>query len=244
MTDVDTVIYVDAAAAADAQFDETTHTWTVSGRRARVVIATDGGLPAAPACRADGLRPYLGVAVHGVPNYFVLTGPDIAAQKAYIAKCLAHLSRTGNTRIEVRSSAQRFYNEHSHPTAHRRGHYWRKMGRRIASMFEVRSLGFDLDIDDEVYDGPATVVIDGRHHRAQVRLAGRMDPIDGQYHWQGTVFDTGFDVKLPQDVIVTIDDRTANGRLTERTPWSTFSVAGLGAPPFALDEIEVDVPVR
>lgn len=241
--DVDTVMYVDANAAGDAEFDETTHTWTVRGRRARIVIATDGALPAPLACRADGLRPYLGVAVHGVPNYFVITGPDAAAQKGYIAKCLSHLDRTGSTRIEVRSSAQRFYNEHSRGSAHRRGHYWRKMGRRLPSMFEVRSLAFDLDADGEVYDGRATVAVAERNHEVHVRLTGRMDPIDGHYHWQGTIFDTGFEVRLPQEVTVTIGDRSAVGRLTERTPWSTFSVAGQGAPPFALDEFEVDVPL-
>ena len=241
---VDTVMYVGADACADAVFDEATHTWTVGGRRrARVLIATDACLPAALACRADGLRPYLGVAVHGVPNYFVLAGADTAAQKAYVAKCLAHMARTDSTRIEVRSSAQRFYNEHSPGAARRRAHYWRKMGRRIPSMFEVRSLAFDLDFGDEVYDGPATVVIAGRHHGSHVRLTGRLDPIDGHYHWQGTVFDTGFEVRMPQEVSVIIDDRTAEGRLTERTPWNTYSVVGKGAPPFALDELQTDATV-
>lgn len=242
MTAVDTVLYAGADSAGEAEFDEATHTWGVNGRRARVVVATDGAFPATAACRADGLRPYLGVAVHGVPNYFVITGPDAAAQKGYIAKCVAHMSRTHSTRIEVRSSAQRLYNERSQYGAHRTGRYWRRVGRRIPSAFEVRSHGFVLDVDDAVYDGQATVVVAGRQHETHVRLMGRLDPIDGHYHWQGTIFDTGFDIRLPQEVTVTIGGRSAAGRLTERTPWSTFSVAGAGAPPFALESIEVDVP--
>jgi len=31
------------------------------------------------------LDPYLGVAVHGLPNYFLITGSAVAAQKRYIA---------------------------------------------------------------------------------------------------------------------------------------------------------------
>ena len=76
-----------------------------------------------------------------------------------------------------------------------------------------------------------------------MRLTGRIDPIDGHYHWQGTVFAADVDVRLPLEVTVTIGDRSARGRLTERTPWSTFSVVGLGAPPFALEAVEVDVPL-
>jgi len=157
-----------------------------------------------------------------------------------VARCLAHMSRTDSTRIEVRASAQRFYDERSRGAEHRRSHYWRKMARRMPSMFEVRSLTFDLDFGDDVYDGPATVVIAGQHHESHVRLTGRLDPIDGHYHWQGTVFDSGFDVKMPQEVTVVVADGSATGRLTERTPWQTYSVVGVGAPPFALDDLQMD----
>ncbi len=62
----------------------------------------------------------------------------------------------------------------------------------------------EADDDEEVYDGPATV--DGRISR--VRLTGHLDPIDGRYHWQGTVFDM-----LPDDargpLAVTVDKQTA-----------------------------------
>ena len=53
-----------------------------------------------------------------------------------------------------------------------------------------------------------------------MRLSGRLDPIDGRYHWQGTVFGA-----LPDDVLtkrpqcaLTVGDRTAEARITERTP--------------------------
>ena len=81
---------------------------------------------------------------------------------------------------------------------------------------------------DDLYDGPAT--IDGRV--ARVRLAGHLDPIDGQYHWRGTVFDT-----LPDDarnpMTVTIERRSASARFTERSQQGGYSITGVGVPPFA-----------
>ena len=65
-------------------FDESTHTWTLQGEqtRARVLIATDGAVPDGTDRDGLGLAPYLGVAVHGVPNYFLITGPDVRSAKA------------------------------------------------------------------------------------------------------------------------------------------------------------------
>ena len=157
---------------------------------------------------------------------------------------------TASTRISVRSSAQRYFYEHSSGRAHRNGRYWRRVGRRISSAFEVSSREDDndtddavYDTDDAVYDGPATVCIDDQNHHTQVRLTGHLDPIDGHYHWQGTVFDADFDVKPPQQVIVVMGERPAAARLTERTPRSTYSVVGIGAPPFNLGRVEVEVPL-
>jgi hypothetical protein len=92
-----------------------------------------------------------------------------------------------------------------------------------------------LDTDDgEVYDGPATLRVAEEDHAVRVRLVGHLDPIDGRYHWRGTVFGT-----LPDDVLkrpealLTANGRTAAARLTERSPQGGYSVTGMGAPPFA-----------
>ncbi|MDT5126306.1 MAG: hypothetical protein QOH54_1950 [Mycobacterium sp.] len=87
--------------------------------------------------------------------------------------------------------------------------------------------------DDEVYDGPAVLRIGETDYAARVRLAGHLDPIDGQYHWQGTVFEA-----LPADVLkqpmvsLTVSGRTVQARITERTPQGVYTVTGVGAPPF------------
>ena len=41
-----------------------------------------------------------------------------------------------------------------------------------------------------------------------------------------------------------IGDRSAECRITERTPQGRYSVAGVGTPTYALDDVEVVVPRR
>lgn len=93
----------------------------------------------------------------------------------------------------------------------------------------------------DIYDGPATVRIGSDERTARVRLAGHVDPIDGRYHWQGTVFDDlPGGVKLPQQITVTVGNNHTHARIVERPPQGGYSVAGVGTPPFALDDLEVD----
>ncbi len=224
---------------ASSVFDEVTHTWTLNTRggesyRTRIVIASD-----TIAVRRDGLAPYLGVAVHGVPNHFLLTGPDVNGQVGYVLECLRLMARTGSTRMEVRHSTQRVFNDRT--SAKPRGSsYWRRMGKRIRSAFDLSS---GIGVEDEVYDGPATVTIGGDDHAVRVRLTGHIDPIDGRYHWQGTVFEALPDDELKSPVTITIGERTVAARISERTPQGSYSVVGVGAPPFALDDVELSVPV-
>ena len=97
---------------------------------------------------------------------------------------------------------------------------------------------------DEVYDGPATLHIDDDDHLVRVRLSGRLDPIDGRYHWQGTILDVLPHGTGPRPVTLTIGEQTAECRITERTQQGGFSVAGVGMPPYALGDVEVVVPSR
>lgn len=90
----------------------------------------------------------------------------------------------------------------------------------------------------DVYDGPATVNAGGVERTVRVRLSGHLDPIDGRYHWRGTVFDVlPDDTKLPQPATLSVGDNSAKARITERPPQGGYSVAGVGSPPFPLDEL-------
>jgi hypothetical protein len=38
---------------------------------------------------------------------------------------------------------------------------------------------------------------------------------------------------------LTVGDRSVSARITEETPQGTYSIAGVGTPPFALTDVEV-----
>ncbi|MBV8965354.1 MAG: DUF4873 domain-containing protein [Mycobacteriaceae bacterium] len=212
--EVDAIIYATGSVIADNVADD--------------ALVGSGGLTIRRAWH-HGAHAYLGVAVHGFPNYFMLGGPDspvgeretvIAGQSRYIIGCLQRMKRKGSTRIEVRRSAQRQYTERA----------------RVKAPASAFSFGA-VDELSEIYDGPATLTVAGDELAVRVRLTGRLDPIDGKYHWQGTVF--GVSRQLPpgsRSVVLTTDACTAQARITEQTPWGSYSIAGVGAPPFPLDQ--------
>jgi hypothetical protein len=175
----------------------------------------------------DGAEPYFGVALHGFPNYFTVGGPDSGAAMRYVVECLQLMGR--HTRIGVRRSAQSVFNERVH---------LRRLSRQLdASEYDISSFG---GAGEETYDGPATVTADDTSAQVRVLLAGRVEPVDGQYHWQGTVFD-----RLPVELVrartitLTVGERSAPARITEETPQGTHSIAGTGAPPFVLANLHV-----
>jgi cation diffusion facilitator CzcD-associated flavoprotein CzcO len=182
----------------------------------------------------DGMEPYLGVALHGFPNYFILSGPEFEAAMHYVTQCL-RLMRT-HTRIEVRRSSQQVFNEQAHLRTPPR--------RLVASAFDLSSSS--VGVHEDSYDGPATLTIAGTCQEMRVRLIGHIDPIDGQYHWQGTLFGR-LPAELPapaRAVTLTVGERSAAARITEETTQGTHSIAGVGAPPFMLADVELTVVQR
>ena len=175
----------------------------------------------------DGMEPFYGVAVRGFPNYFFITGPDTGAQARYIAECLRLMERTASSRIEVRASSLRVFNERAQLTP--------DQAPPVASAFDLSSSAPERD---DTYDGAATLEVAGASHPVRVRLTGHLDPIDGRYHWRGTVFGSP-SRPLPDEVLrqartatLTVGQRSAAARIVEQTPWGTHSVAGVGAPPY------------
>ena len=176
----------------------------------------------------DGMEPFYGVAVRGFPNYFFIAGPDAGAQARYIAECLGMMERTASSRIEVRASSLRVFNERAQLTP--------DQAPPVASAFDLSSSAPERD---DTYDGAATLEIAGASHPVRVRLTGHLDPIDGHYHWRGTVFGSP-SRPLPDEALrqtrtatLTVGGRSAAARIVEQTPWGTHSVAGVGAPPYA-----------
>lgn len=168
----------------------------------------------------------------GFPNYFRIGGADTKDQTRYVVACLALMHRTASSRIEVRRSDQRVFNERVHVRQPQR--------RLTASAFDLSSA---TTRNDDVYDGAATLIVGDARHWVRVRLTGHVDPIDDQYHWQGTVFDVLPDgvLKQARTVTLTVGEHTAPARITERTPQATHSIAGAGIPLFAFGDVELAV---
>jgi hypothetical protein len=97
----------------------------------------------------------------------------------------------------------------------------------VITAFDLTSGG-----DDAAYEGAATLTIAGAEHQVRVRLAGHLDPIDGHYHWQGTVFGSRV-LSQARTATLTVGERSVPARIIEQTPWGTHTVAGVGAPPYA-----------
>lgn len=211
--DVDAIIYGTGFAIPDDLDDE-----SMLGAR---------GLTIRQAWQA-GMEPYAGVAVHGFPNYFLAAGPDGEGQARYAVECVRLKDRTASTRIEVRPSSQQVFNE--------RVHLRRFSPRPPARAFDLSP---SAGTDDRAYDGAATLMIADACRQVRVRLTGHLDPLDGKYHWQGTVFDpleADF-LKRSPEVTLAVGALSAAARITEHSPWGTYSVAGVGAPPFPLSDV-------
>jgi cation diffusion facilitator CzcD-associated flavoprotein CzcO len=175
------------------------------------------------------MEPFYGVAVRGLPNYFFITGPDPDAQARYVAECLKAMGRSDSGRIEVRASSQQVFNE--------RAQLRDAEPPPVASAFDFSA---SAPAGEDTYDGAATLEIAGTRRSVRVRLTGHLDPIDGHYHWQGTMFGSpseplsGEILKQARTGTLTVGERSSQARIVEQTPWGTHSVAGVGAPPYTL----------
>lgn len=190
--------------AVTTGFDSATETWTV----------TTGSGQVAGASLVIDARPSDDpvIARHGVPNYFRVPGPNVRRQSRYVARCLRLARRSGASRIEARGRI-----------------VLRRRPEPVVARFYLTGAQPD---PDGLYDGPATVTVGGAELAGRVRLTGHLDPVDGRFHWQGTVF-----AALPEGVgggamTVNVDGREAQARLVERTPWGTHMISGVGDPPF------------
>lgn len=172
----------------------------------------------------DGMEPFFGMAIHGFPNYFFVSGPKVDAQISYLIECIELMKTSASTRLGLRLSSQRVFNERISlkPT----------QPPRPARAFDLSA---PVTEDDEAYDGPATLTIADTPYRVHVQLTGHLDPLDGQYHWQGMIF-----TPLPKGILtrarettLSVHDHPAPARIVEQTPWGTHSIAGVGAAPHA-----------
>jgi len=93
-------------------------------------------------------------------------------------------------------------------------------------------------VTDDSYDGPATLRVADRDYAVRIRIAGRVEPIDGRFHWAGRIAP-----EEPVAGLVRAGTRTgtlavpggepAPARLGEVDPWGGVRVTGVGRPPWS-----------
>lgn len=191
--------------AVAVHFDSGTETWTVR--------AADGTLATASVVVDARPSDNPAVASHGVPNYFRLPGPDTRRQGRYVARCLKLFERSGAARIEAKGRIV----------------LRMRTPQPVASRFYLTG---PQPGPDDLYDGPAGIALGDNEFAGRARLTGHLDAVDGRYHWQGTV-----SASLPEGVRGTaltliVEGRSAPARVVEQTPWGSYMVTGVGAPPF------------
>ncbi|MBP2476533.1 hypothetical protein JOF53_005405 [Crossiella equi] len=95
--------------------------------------------------------------------------------------------------------------------------------------------------DEDGYQGPATLLLDGEELAVEVTLRGYFEPVDGRYHWYGRIAVheelTGRVGQKRPSVTLRTPDGEAEGGLSDPDPWGRYRVTGLGKPPFALEDV-------
>lgn len=106
-----------------------------------------------------------------------------------------------------------------------------------------------MDDPDDGYAGPATLTVDGRHLPVRVLLDTRHEPQDGKLHWFGRMTLEGdpTEPSLLRALTSTtsrIELSTPTGRaatgIGDLDPWGRYRVTGVGPPPFAVGEPDLD----
>ena len=102
--------------------------------------------------------------------------------------------------------------------------------------------------DEETgYDGTATLVVGDQAVEVTVHLDGHLEPLDGRFHWYGRI-ERSAAVRAVKDAgattatLVIADGAPAELRLAELDPWRHIQVKGLGAPPYPMELVEVELP--
>ncbi|MGW0172928.1 DUF4873 domain-containing protein [Rhodococcus sp. NPDC003322] len=100
---------------------------------------------------------------------------------------------------------------------------------------------------DTAYDGPAVLATGTAALDVVVHLGGHFEPLDGHFHWYGRVDGpdlAGLSGRDRARLTLTIDaGQPRPAVLGEQDPWGHLRISGTGAPPYPLDEVELDVPI-
>ncbi|MEH3142124.1 MAG: DUF4873 domain-containing protein [Mycobacterium kyogaense] len=225
-------------------FDAEEDRWILTGDNgsryeARIVIdATEaadrrGLLDEGDARARFGPRRYLGVARHGLPNYFVAGDRDAAR---YIVRCLKAFGRRHATRIEIRGHAQSQAGRYIDLHLERLNPSVRK--RPVLDDFEFTHRD-DRESDGD-YRGPAMITdANGTTYEVDIHVLAVFQPIDNAIRWSGRIQPTPLLNTLHrtvnQPITITVGANPAvSAVLVDRDPWGGSHILGSGASPYPL----------
>ena len=100
--------------------------------------------------------------------------------------------------------------------------------------------------EEEGYQGPATLIVDGSELAVTVTLRGYFEPIDGCYHWYGRINANDELSSLlggrNKPAVLRTPDGAAPGQLSDPDTWGRYRISGTSRPPFkvatTLEELE------
>jgi hypothetical protein len=106
-------------------------------------------------------------------------------------------------------------------------------------------------MDEDGYQGSATLIIDGQELPVEVELRGHFQPIDGRYRWYGRVRRNAELSTLvggrKRAAVLRTPAGEAEGELSDPDPWDRYRIMGASTPPFAvpmtLAELESELPI-
>ena len=91
-----------------------------------------------------------------------------------------------------------------------------------------------MSSDPDEYAGPAVLVLGEQRIAVTFAGSGRLEPIDGRYHWTGRLApDSALAGAATRTVSIEITGGApALARLGQPDPWGGIRVTGVGAPPW------------
>ncbi len=94
-----------------------------------------------------------------------------------------------------------------------------------------------IDPTADDYAGPVVVAAGEVTVCGQARLAGRVEPVDGRFHWSGRIAPDPVLAGLvrggSRSVRVSVGDRPpCEARLDDVDPWGGVRLTGVGRPPW------------
>jgi cation diffusion facilitator CzcD-associated flavoprotein CzcO len=101
-------------------------------------------------------------------------------------------------------------------------------------------------VSDDGYAGPATLDAAGSEFSVQVRLSGRVEPVDGRYHWAGRIVPQDAVARLVRTGVRSATLRIGDGapvavHLGDVDPWGAVRVRATSPPPWPEpDPVEPD----